>query len=207
MQLSPGMTAHLREPMIGRVRRYRIVVGVDLSEYSDIVVEHALDQAARHAAPELHFLTVREKRRPSAEDLKQLLWERVYPALETFNQYGTDWRARLHVRRGKPDEQIAQLAAEIRADLLVIGQFGVHNPKPTDKNLPNRVLQAAVCPTLVVGMPEAADMSPQCPMCVATREDSEGDRWFCDEHLASGKQVEHAMTPMTTWSRGNLMVG
>lgn len=183
------------------------MVGTDLSEYSDIVIEHALDQAARHEAPELHFLTVREKRRPSSDALQQALWDRVYPGLETFNQFGRDWRARLHVRRGRPEEQIAQLAAEIRADLIVIGQFGMHNPKPTDKNLPNRVLQAAVCPTLVVGMPEAADMSPQCPMCVAVREDTEGERWFCASHVDDGRKIEHTMTPMTTWSNGNLMWG
>src|SRR5215470_18351440 len=80
------------------VRRYRIVVGIDLSEYADIVLEHALDQAARHDAPELHFLTVRERRKPSAEERKRALWERVYPALETFNRHGTDWRAQLHIR-------------------------------------------------------------------------------------------------------------
>ncbi len=208
MQTSTDMSPPLREPTIlGRVRRYRIVVGVDLSEYSDIVLEHALDQAARHDAPELHILTVREKRRPSSEELKQELWDRVYPALETFNTHGTDWRARLHVRTGKPEEQIAQLAAEIRSDLIVIGQFGLHNPKTNDHNLPNRVLQAAVCPTLVVGMPEEADLSPQCPMCVVVRENSVGERWFCSAHTDNGRKVEHDMTPMTTWSGGSLVWG
>lgn len=189
-----------------RVRRYRIVVGIDLSEYSDIVIEHALDQAARHDAPELHFLTVREKRRPSSEECKEALWERVYPELETFNRYGTDWRARLHVRRGKPEIEIAELAAEIRADLIVIGQFGLHTPRPSDKNLPNRVLQQAVCPTLVVGPPEALDASPQCPMCAAMREDSEGERWFCAQH-AGDQGRDHFVSPMTTWTGGSLLVG
>lgn len=202
------MSPPLRDPnILGRVRRYRIVVGIDLSEYSDIVIEHALDQAARHDAPELHFLTVREKRRPGSDELKQTLWERVYPALETFNAHGTDWRARLHVRTGKPEEQIAQLAAEIRGDLIVIGQFGLHNPRTSDNNLPNRVIQAAICPTLVVGMPEEASTSPQCPMCVAVREDTEGGRWFCAAHTENGEKVEHDMTPMTTWSGGSLVWG
>ena len=185
-----------------RVRRYRIVVGVDLSEYADIVVEHALDQAARHDAPELHFLTVCERRRPSAEERKQALWERVHPALETFNEFGTEWRARLHVRRGRPEIEIAELAAEIRADLIVIGQFGLHNPRTTDKNLPNRVLQQAVCSTLVVGFPEPLD-APQCPMCAAVREDTEGDRWFCAQHAGSGDGS--AVSPMTSWSGGALV--
>lgn len=208
VQISPSMSPPLREPsLLGRVRRYRIVVGVDLSEYADIVLEHALDQAARHEAPELHILTVREKRRPTSEELKQELWERVYPALETFNTHGADWRARLHVRTGRPEEQIAQLAAEIRSDLIVIGQFGLHNPKINDQNLPNRVLQAALCPTLVVGMPAEADLSPQCPMCVVVREDSIGERWFCSAHTEHGRKVEHDMTPMTTWSGGSLVWG
>ena len=187
---------------LGRLPRYRIVVGLDLSEYADIVLDHALDQAARHDAPELHLVTVREKRKPGTESLKQTLWERVYPSLQTFNQFGLDWRARLHVRHGKPDEQIAQLAAEIRADLIVIGHFGLHNPKHGDNNLPNRIMQAAVCPTLVVGMPEAIEAQPQCPMCAAVREDDLG--WFCPEHVAD-RRAEPAVSTMTTWSLGSLM--
>jgi nucleotide-binding universal stress UspA family protein len=195
--------ARTRE-LILPVRRFRIVVGIDLSEYADIVIEHALDQAARHDAPELHFLTVREKRRPSGDECKQSLWERVYPALETFNQFGAEWRARLHVRRGKPEVEIAELAAEIRADLIVIGQFGLHTPRASDKNLPNRVLQQAICPTLVVGVPEAMDSSPQCPMCAAVREHTEGERWFCGQH-AGHQRSDHIVSPMTSWSGGSLM--
>jgi nucleotide-binding universal stress UspA family protein len=187
-----------------RVRRFRIVVGIDLSEFADIVIEHALDQAARHDAPELHFLTVREKRRPTTEQSKQALWEQVYPALETFNRFGADWRARLHVRRGKPEVEIAELAAEIRANLIVIGQFGLHTPRASDKNLPNRVLQQAVCPTLVVSAPEAIDLTQQCPMCAAVREDTDGDRWFCAPHTGD-RGADHVVSPMTTWSGGSLM--
>ena len=184
------------------VRRYRIVVGIDLSEYSDIVIEHALDQAARHDAPELHFLTVCERRRFTGEECKQALWERVHPALETFNRHGTDWRARLHVRRGRPEVEIAELAADIRADLIVIGQFGLHTPRASDKNLPNRVLQQAVCPTLVVGMPGALD-NPQCAMCAAVRETTDGEHWFCPQH--AGDHREHFVSAMTSWSGGALM--
>jgi nucleotide-binding universal stress UspA family protein len=205
MQTPPRMAPQLEPSVLGavtRTRRYRIVVGIDLSEYADIVIEHALDQAARHDTPELHLLTVRERRKPSNDELKQALWERVYPALETFNRYGTDWRARIHVRRGKPEVEIAELAAEIRADLIVIGQFGLHNRGTSDRNLPNRVLQHAVCPTLVVGLPEAVD-TQQCPMCAAVREETEGDRWFWAPH-AGDRRGEHFVSPMTTWTGGNL---
>ena len=106
---------------------------------------------------------MKESRKRSSEELKQRLAAAVYPSLQTFNRYGTEWRARLHVRTGKPDEQISALAADIRADLIVIGQFGLHNPREKYKTVPNRVLNAATCPTLVVGMPQEADTSPVCP--------------------------------------------
>ncbi|MBA2538954.1 MAG: universal stress protein [Deltaproteobacteria bacterium] len=190
---------------LSRVRRYRIVVGLDLSEYSEVVLEHALDQAARHDAPELHLLTVREKRNPSADEVKQALWEHVYSTLEAFNRHGTEWRARLHVRRGKPDEQIVQLGAEVGADLIVLGQFGLHHPKASRKAVAAKVLANATCPTLVVGMPEAYD-AKQCGMCVALRQQSEGELWWCEDHTSSSRRAEHVLTPMTVWSHGKFAI-
>ena len=189
-----------------RSRRYRIVVGLDLTEYCEIVLEHALDQAARHRTPELHFLYVKERRhrKRSDEELEQRMSAIVYPALQTFNEHAAEWRARLHVRAGKPDEQIASLAQDLQSDLIVIGQFGLHHPKQTFKNLPGRVLQAAPCPTLIVGMPRAMQESPICGACAAVREDTEGERWFCEEHVADDR-LEHAVTPMTVWTGGSLM--
>ncbi len=186
-----------------RMRRYRIVVGIDLSEYSDIVLEHALDQAARHTSPELHILTVCERKKLSTAECKQALWEHVYPALETFNRHGSDWRARLHVRRGKPDQQIGALAADVRADLIVVGNFGLHNPRSMYKNLPNGVISAAVCPTLVVGMPEAID-GKRCDACHHLRERTDCERWFCDRH--TDRRDTYATTPMTVWTGGRFAI-
>jgi nucleotide-binding universal stress UspA family protein len=201
MHEDTDMTPQLRDPNIQpSMRRYRIVVGVDLSEYSDIVIQHALDQAARHDAPELHFLTVDEKSPPTSEDLKAALWARVHPTLEKFNERGTNWRARLHVRHGKPSEEISELAAEVRGDLIVIGQFGVQK---SHDNLPNRVLQAAGCPTLVVG--DAAGSSPRCAICVEVRQASDGEHWFCEPHTHSNRRLEQTCSPMTTWTAGMLM--
>lgn len=190
-------------PRAPQLRRYRIVVGLDLSEYADIVLEHALDQAARHNNPELHFLTVCEKKKHTTEECKQALWERVYPTLEAFNQHGTEWRARLHVRRGKPDQQIGALAADINADLIVVGNFGLHNPRSTYKNLPNGVINAAVCPVFVVGTPATMD-TKQCPACHNVRELTDSDRWFCDEHTST--KDTHATTPMTVWTGGRYAI-
>lgn len=193
-----------REPsFLGHVRRYRIVVGIDLSEYADIVIEHALDQAARHHRPELHFLSVCERRKHDTATVKQALWERVHPVLETFNQHGAEWRARLHVRRGRPDQQIGALAADLTADLIVVGNFGLHNPRSRYKHLPNGVLAAAVCPVFVVGTPPALD-TRQCPACHNLRELTDCERWFCDDHTERGDT--YATTPMTVWSGGRFAI-
>jgi nucleotide-binding universal stress UspA family protein len=183
------------------MRRYRIVVGVDLTEYSEIVLEHALDQAARHQSPEIHIVHVRERphRKRSLEELRQWLSALTWPALQTFNRHYTNWRARLHVRAGKADEQILTLATDVLADMIVIGQFGLHS-----KPLAQRIVRAAPCPTLVVGMPYPMQQSPICNACAAVREDSDGENWFCDGHRDPGR-IEHVMTPMTTWSGGSLM--
>jgi nucleotide-binding universal stress UspA family protein len=184
---------------LGALVRYRMVVGVDLSEYSEIVVEHALDQAARHPMPELHFLTINESKKPN-DELKDELWRRVYPMLETFNEQGADWRARMHVRHGKPEDEIAALASEIVADLIVIGQFGLHKNK-----LAPRIVASASCPTLVVGMPNDASASPTCPMCASVRDETQGDRWFCAAHSTRQERLGHVATPMTVWTGGALM--
>jgi nucleotide-binding universal stress UspA family protein len=178
--------------MNASIRRYRIVVGVDLTEYSSIVIEHALDQAARHQLPELHFIHVDEKGKRPIDQMNELLAGSVYPALQTFNTHGSDWRARLHVRRGKVDEQISALAADVLADMIVVGQFGLRR-----RDTAKRVLANAPCATLVVGMPHELDTTV-CHACASFREDSGGDRWFCDEHV-----VKHAaVTPMSSWTAG-----
>ena len=92
----------------------------------------------------------------------------------------------------------------VPVQLAVIGQFGLHNPRQSSRTLPSRVLGAAPCPTLVVGMPYPIQESPICNACAQVREDSDGENWFCAAHRAP-ERIEHVMTPMTTWSGGSLM--
>src|ERR1051326_961722 len=95
--------------------RYRIVVGLDLSEYSEVVLEHAFDQCTRQLAPDLHVVTVVDDD-ADLEEVKQRLPAIVLPALAGFDC--GDGPLRPHVRAGNPAEEIASLAAEIRAHLI-----------------------------------------------------------------------------------------
>jgi nucleotide-binding universal stress UspA family protein len=174
-------------------RRYRIVIALDGSEYSEIVLEHALDQAARHDTPDLHILTVVEKD-SDLLPIKTWLATCVLEGLDTFRSDRPDWRTRLHVRAGRADEEIVNLAGEIDADLLVIGRYGLHHRRGSTAD---RVVASVECPTLVVGLAgHTIDPQPQCVYCVATREESDGERWFCATH--AGDRIQ--LSTLVPWS-------
>jgi nucleotide-binding universal stress UspA family protein len=185
-------------------RRFQIVVGLDRSEYAEIVLEHALDQVARHDAPDLHVLTVVDTP-ADVEATKQRMAALVLPALEDFDC--TDWQLCLHVRVGKAHEEIAGLAAERRANLIVVGRFGLHHHGTRLGSVASRVLEAATCPTLVVGMvDDSPDVVAQCPNCVTLRAESEGERWFCAVHAANDRaRFAAGVVSGPTWTGGGLM--
>lgn len=162
--------------------RYRIVIPLDRSEYAELVLEHGLDQAARHDDPDLHFLTVVTERGDDPKALQRQLAGLVLEGLDTFRR-DRPWRTFLHVRDGEPADEIAGLSAEIAADLVVMGRFGGHRSP-----LAERVIERVTCPVLVVGLSgHAVSSEPPCPTCSALREDSDGLRWFCDAHAAPGR--------------------
>lgn len=164
-------------------RRFRIVAALDPSEYAPIVLQHAIDQAARHDLIDLHFVTV-VATAGAIGDAKARLGALALEGLDALRTASTDWRSRLHVRVGKPAEEISNLAGEIAADLLVIGRFGLHPSRGYD-SAADRVVALVACPTLVVGLGgHEVEAPPQCPRCVAVREESDGERWFCEAHTS-----------------------
>ncbi len=161
--------------------RYRIVVALDRSEYAEIVLEHALDQAARHEHPDLHFVTVVSDEKHLAETKEQLA-ELVLEGLDAFRDHGPDWHARLHVRAGKPAREIVALAQDVNADLLIVGRFGTHGGRLGSTAI--QVLGLATCPTLAVSLVDRPVEQPHCLKCVDIRAESDGEIWFCPNHSA-----------------------
>ena len=49
-------------------------------------------------------------------------------------------------------------------------------------------------------MPKLLD-TQQCSVCSAIREDSDGTRWFCDDHRVK----QNAVSPMTVWTHGSVL--
>jgi nucleotide-binding universal stress UspA family protein len=165
---------HMTEPT------YAIVIAVDLGQFSSIVVEHALDQAARHDAPDLHFLTVVDKA-DAIEETQRRLADLVLPSISALER--SDWSLRLHVRAGKAAEEIAALAGEVGAQLIVAGRFGTHHPHRKLAKTAASIVELAPCPVLVAALVEDPPRtSPLCPDCARIRVETEGERWFCARH-------------------------
>jgi len=181
------------------MRPYRIVAALDRSEYSEIVIEHALDQAARQQNPDLHVLSVVDDR---ADPVATANWLEtlVRDGLETFRAE-PHWRTRIHVRLGRVEEEIARLANEIEADLIVIGHYGLHGNRGS---LVERVTAQATCPTLVIGLTDhALETEEQCRACMAVRAESEGERLFCVTHTDHDRLH---LSPLLPWA-GSLTRG
>lgn len=183
-------------------RRFRIVVALDDSEYAEIVLEHAFDQAMRHGAVELHFIAVvgREQDMPEAE---QYLATQVREGVERCGPAGGDRMVRLHVRAGHPVEEIVRLANEIDADLILVGRFGAHQRRSSTAT---SIVEQAPCPVLVVGLTEhAIDTTPQCPKCMAIRRATDAESWFCSEHTGDPRLHSSSLLPWSsTLSHGRL---
>jgi nucleotide-binding universal stress UspA family protein len=180
-------------------RPYCIVIALDTSEYSYVVLEHALDQASRHDACDLHVVTVVDDDAELAA-AKELLAAIVRDELDAFRAGQPEWRTMLHVRCGDAADEITDLAAEVDADLLVFGRFGLHQRHGSTAD---RMLVAAPCPALVItGIPgRVVPAEPQCEACIEARAQSEGNRWFCTSH-ASDRLGLSALLPWSSPGTG-----
>jgi nucleotide-binding universal stress UspA family protein len=187
------------------VHRYRMVVALDLSQYSDVVIEHALDLAARHDACDIHVVVVHE---PDAtiEDEKRQLLALTRDELQTFRAAEHDWQVRLHLRTGDIAGQIGALAGEAQADVIVIGRFGRHRASWRTGSVTERVLARAPCSTLVVQLTDqAVETEPDCPECVAVRKESNGENWFCAAHHAPDRDSLFQFPKAPSFTDGGLM--
>ena len=184
---------------MSNLRPFRMVVALDDAEYAENVREHAIDQASRHGTVALHVASV--ARDPSAtKALEQRLTLTVVSALEELRGSFTQWTSRLHIRTGKAHREIADLVAELDADMLVIGRFGLHATL-LHESIADRVIGLVGCPVLVVGLgAHELEPQPQCPRCVEVRTNSAAERWFCDVHAAPGRIDLTLRLPSSTTS-------
>jgi nucleotide-binding universal stress UspA family protein len=192
--------------MTDTIKPYVIVVGVDFSEASELAVQRALEVASEQVVAEVHFVNVVQTYGPQVAfdmpmDAAALTVLTVSEARNRFKKYADQALARFvaqnpnkrvarcftHVRFDSISDEIAQLAADLEADLVVVG---THGRRGISRVLLGSSAEATVrlapCPVLVVrptAVPEPAPrIEPPCPLCVEERRATGGAELWCAQH-------------------------
>jgi len=179
--------------------KYVIVVGIDYSAAAERALGEAFELSLSKRGAQLHVANVRSAaslpaelraaRPPWAEwasELREYVAHQaasfeVNAGIEPFRQLYT------HQRLGDPAHELAQLAADLEADLVVVGTHDWHGvARLVLGSVAEGVTRLAPCPVLVVRRkalpPAVPTIEPPCPECVATRRASSGARFWCAQH-------------------------
>lgn len=177
------------------------VVGVDFSETSSLALSDAVALARRGDDAQLHLVAVvespasglvpQEDRHASLVQITDHVRERLTAEADRVHSSNPERPLQVfaHVRVGPTAEQIAALALELRADLVVVGTHGRRGVRRLIMgSVAERTMRLAPCPVMVVrpkdfhamdGLPE---IEPACPGCLQTREATQGAHWWCEVH-------------------------
>ena len=140
----------------------KLVVGTDGSETADDAVRRAAE-LARTAGSKLEIVSAYEPvaparlREEAVEAPKDLEWainprEDVDATLERAREIaGDDIEVALHARQGDPADAILDVAEEVGADLIVVGNKGMTGARRfLLGSVPNRISHHAPCAVLII---------------------------------------------------------
>lgn len=192
---------------------YSIVVGVDYTDVSTSALAHAIGLARGRERSHIHVIHALSGSpwlqrgipdpmpspgslnlayvEPAATDMlndTRAYIERVLTALGLHDSApSVAWT--LHFRHTEPASAIVQLAADLRADLIVVGTHGRQGfERFLLGSVAEKVVRLAPCPVLVmrpVGAVAATDgpqIEPVCPDCLQTRTITTGKELWCERH-------------------------
>lgn len=130
-----------------------VLAAVDYSELSAIILEQALAFVRHVPSAELHCLHVNHvaRNREVQDARREEFSEWLEAQLRGQAAIVESVRVIAHEARGAPVQLILETAAQLSADLVVVG---THDPKGVDRLLMRSVAEAVVhkagCPVLVV---------------------------------------------------------
>ena len=162
-----------------------ILTAVDANRSAQQVVAAAAQFASLPGA-ELHLVHVIESPNPSRltaqlEDARKIV-ESATAALDP------DLEMIIHLAAGDPATQILQVAANIQADMIVIGTREMTKlERVLLGSVVEPVTRRAQCPVFVVRRKDyhtrdLREIEPPCPDCLKTQRDSNGDKLWCARH-------------------------
>jgi nucleotide-binding universal stress UspA family protein len=164
---------------------YIIVVGIDYSESCARALEETFAMAARrpgvvphviHVAPVYGSMPdgfVRANAEQAAHQLQAYVTAQLVKYREAHPGAATFARVHTHLRFGAAADEIADLATDLEADLIVVG---THSRRGMERlllgSVAERVVRIAPCPVVVVREKAASNIpkiQPPCPSCVEIR--------------------------------------
>lgn len=187
-------------------KSYVVVVGVDYSELSWSALREALRLASLHSVSEVHAMhvesTTASLTRPTSwkQAPGDTILSEAFPRLERMvNSEAARFlaeqpagaspvmRVLSHIRTDSPAREIAQLASDLEADLVVVGSHGRTGlARLLLGSVAHGVVSLAPCPVLVVRpkheLPAAPAIEPPCPDCLDMRRQSGGRELWCAQH-------------------------
>ena len=201
-------------------KSYIVVVGVDHSEASRLALREAFQIGARRLPSEVHVLNVQTAILPYPYPFPKLqasaaqVWSRLLRRLQHFvadelaafqeSQRRSGDRpfghVLSHLRSNSPGQQIAQLASDLEADLVVVGTHGRGGiARLLMGSTAHAVVTLSPCPVLVVReknlLPPGPGVEPPCPQCLAERNRTNGDQLWCDQHREHHGQRQSHQQP------------
>jgi nucleotide-binding universal stress UspA family protein len=159
-----GSPATLTFPVDKGECMYKVlVVGTDGSETADRAVEAAAE-IARSWGSELHIVTATRAPRTSAalasttgaplvdSGVGAALLEEAAKNIgeEALQKHANGLAAEAHAAQGNADDVILATAAEVGADLIVVGNKGMRGARRYLGSVPNSIAHGAQCAVLIV---------------------------------------------------------
>jgi nucleotide-binding universal stress UspA family protein len=132
----------------------RILVGVAKTESARRAVDVALDLAERYDA-ELHLVMAFDRGGGGGRDPRQDA-EGHLASIQKLTSVGT----RIHVLPGDPADIVLTVADEVKADLIVVGNKGMHGARRILGSVPNSVAHGAGCSVLIADTTREAAIKP-----------------------------------------------
>ncbi len=172
--------------------RVVVVAAVDQTAASDAVIYTATSLASSIAGAELHFVHVIAE--PPTNGLSPLPMNELLREGRTFLDRVTasasprfGGRVVGHLGVGAPQRQILQLAADLEADLVVVGSHGKGAiARMMLGSVSQSVVNNAPCAVLVARPKEyrtdIPEIEPPCPRCLEVQRASGGEKLWCEQH-------------------------
>lgn len=214
----------LAKPQTMTATTYDIIAGVDFTPISELALTQAWIQAAQRPDARLHVLHVVEDEAALRADtevmqdrdaildrLPRALYQHALKLCTGSGLPPLHHPLGVHVRFGKAARQTLQLAADLDADLIVVGSHGKRGLSRLLGSVSSELVKSGRLPVLVA-RPKALDdmrneekLDPPCPDCLEARRTSR--EFWCDLHArehadmrahSSTQRVQLAKPPFDT---------